>query len=309
MRHLIIGTRGSKLALAQTQRVAERLQELDPELQLETRIIRTTGDRMAGASLTSLAGSTKGLFVKEIEEALLDRTIDLAVHSMKDLPTELPVGLTIGLVPEREDPRDALLTKGPLCRIAELPAGARIGTSSLRRLVQLRHHRPDLQVLPLRGNVDTRLRKLESEDLDGIILAAAGLRRLGLHDRISCVFTLDEMIPAVGQGALAVEIREADPELQDLLAPLEHFPTRTAVMAEREFLRRMGGGCQIPLGAHAGLAGGFCVFSAFLAAPDGSGFIQRSVTGPSGDLDRVVAEVAEAFHAQGAAELLQRVLS
>jgi hydroxymethylbilane synthase len=226
---------------------------------------------------------------------------------MKDLPTELPDGLAVGMVPEREDPRDAIIARHPLDRMTDLPYGARIGTSSLRRLVQLRHHRPDVEVLPLRGNVDTRLRKLESENLDAIILAAAGLRRLGLQDRISCLFTADEMIPAVGQGALAVEIRESDHELMDFLTPLEHFPTRSAVTAERTFLGLMGGGCQIPLGAHAAVAGGFCVFSAFLAAPDGTGFLHRSLTGPAGSLDRLVEEVAESFHAGGASGLLGRV--
>lgn len=306
MRPLVVGTRGSKLALAQTRWVVERLLELEPGLQVETRIIRTTGDHLATASLVSLAGSTKGLFVKEIEEALLGGGIDLAVHSMKDLPTELPPGLTVGAVPQREDPRDALLARTPVSGLAQLPAGARIGTSSLRRMVQVRHHRPDLEVVPLRGNVDTRLRKLESEDLGGIILAAAGLRRLGLHDRITYRFTLDEMIPAVGQGALAVEVRAEDRELIEFLSPLEDFATRVSVDAEREFLRRMGGGCQLPLGAHAGLAGGFCIFSAFLAAPDGSKFIQRSVTGPAGGLDQLVGEVAEFFLQEGAAELIQR---
>jgi hydroxymethylbilane synthase len=306
MRPLVVGTRGSQLALAQTQWVVGRLRELDPESQVETRIIRTTGDHLATASLVSLAGSAKGLFVKEIEEALLAGAIDLAVHSMKDLPSELPAGLTVGVVPQREDPRDALLAHTRVSGLAQLPAGARIGTSSPRRMVQVRHRRPDVEVVPLRGNVDTRLRKLESDNLDGIILAAAGLRRLGLQDRITCLFTLDEMIPAVGQGALAVEVRADDVELIDFLGPLEDYSTRASVNAEREFLRLMGGGCQLPLGAHAAVAGGFSVFSAFLAAPDGGELIQRSATGPAGEIDQLVAEVAEFFLQQGAADLLHR---
>ncbi len=306
MRPLVVGTRGSKLALAQTQWIVERLRGLDPDLQVETRIIRTTGDHLSTASLAALAGGTKGLFVKEIEEALLDRTIDLAVHSMKDLPTELPDGLTIGAVPPREDPRDALLARNPVSGLGQFPSGARIGTSSLRRMVQVRHQRPDLEVVPLRGNVDTRLRKLESDNLDGIILAAAGLRRLGLENRITSLFTLDEMIPAVGQGALAVEVRAADSELLELLGPLEDYPTRAAVDAEREFLRLMGGGCQLPLGAHAALTAGFSVFSAFIAAPDGQELIQRSLTGPAAGLDQLVGEIAEFFRLQGAADLLRR---
>lgn len=239
---VVIGSRGSKLALWQAHHIQARLAEREIESRIE--IIHTTGDKITDVPLARLGAqqSTKGLFTKEIEEALMAGAIDLAVHSMKDMPTELPPGLAIAASPVREDVRDAILG----CRLEDLPHGAHVGTSALRREAQLRALRPDLRVSSLRGNVDTRIRKLEEGQYDAILLAAAGLNRLGWQAKIAELVAIDVICPAVGQGALAVETREGDTRF----AFLDHAPTRKAVEMERAFLRAMGGGCQVPMGAH-----------------------------------------------------------
>lgn len=249
MNSLVIGSRGSPLALAQVEIVRELLREVHPSLPVEVKIIKTSGDIFHDASLTK--GEGKGLFTKEIEEQLLRGDIHVAVHSMKDLPTMLPDGLTIGAVPAREDARDVLVSTR-YRSVDELPTGARVATSSIRRKVQLLARRPDLQILEIRGNVGTRLEKVA--DFDAIILAAAGLKRLGL--KVEChPLDFDVMIPAVGQGALACEVRADDFETQELLAGINDADTLACVEAERVFLRALGGGCQVPYAANARVAG------------------------------------------------------
>jgi hydroxymethylbilane synthase len=266
-RTIIVGTRASALALVQTEQIVAALQALHPGRDFTIRHITTHGDRVLDRSLTAIGG--KGVFVKEIEDALLAGTIDLAVHSLKDLPTEQPAGLLVAAVPERADPRDVLATRDG-ARLAELSQGARLGTSSLRRSVQLRALRPDLQIADIRGNVDTRLRKLDEGQYDGIVLAAAGLSRLGLGQRAVELFDPQVFVPAPAQGALALELRADDAELCSLLAPLDHAPTHAAVTAERAFLCGLGGGCDMPIGAYARqLQDGRLALRAMRADPDG----------------------------------------
>src|SRR5580698_8875867 len=262
---IVIGSRGSQLALWQARHVASKLN-------VETRIeiIKTTGDKIQDVPLSQVGG--KGLFTKEIEEALLDRRIDLAVHSLKDMPSELPEGLILAAIPEREDPRDALLG-------APLKEGSRVGTSSLRRSVQLKAMHRGVSIETLRGNLDTRIRKLDEGQYDTIILAAAGLRRLGWADRISELIPVDVMIPAVGQGALAIETRDDDGEARNLARTLEHEPSRIAITAERAFLAVFGGGCQVPIGAHATVSGSQIHLRAFVSEPDGSNAKRGELTG------------------------------
>jgi hydroxymethylbilane synthase len=262
---IVIGSRGSQLALWQARHIASLLKV---ETRLE--IIKTTGDKIQDVPLSQVGG--KGLFTKEIEEALLDGRIDLAVHSLKDMPSELPAGLTLAAIPEREDPRDALLG-------APLKDGARIGTSSLRRSVQLKALHRELSIEGLRGNVDTRIRKLDEGQYDTIILAAAGLRRLGWADRISELIPVDVMIPAVGQGALAIETRDDHGEAQQIAQTLEHQPSRIAITAERAFLAVFGGGCQVPIGAHATIKDSEIHLRAFVSNPDGSDARRGEQTG------------------------------
>jgi hydroxymethylbilane synthase len=262
---IVIGSRGSQLALWQ----ARHIQSL---LKVETRIeiIKTTGDKIQDVPLSQVGG--KGLFTKEIEEALLDRRIDLAVHSLKDMPSELPAGLILSAIPEREDPRDALLG-------APLREGGRVGTSSLRRSVQLKTMHRGVSIETLRGNVDTRIRKLDEGQYDTIILAAAGLRRLGWADRIAELIPVDVMIPAVGQGALAIETRDDQGEAHRIAHTLEHGPSRAAITAERAFLAVFGGGCQVPIGAHATIDGPAIRLRAFVSEADGSNVRRGEETG------------------------------
>lgn len=309
MAKLILGTRGSRLALAQAAWVRDELERREPGLEVELRVIKTTGDRLSTASLAQLAGGAKGVFVKEIEEALLEGTIDLAVHSLKDLPVDQPSGLEVGAYPRREDPRDALALGDGYRSLADLPSGARVGTSSLRRRVQLLRLRADLVVEPIRGNVDTRLRKLRKGKYAAVTLALAGLRRLGRADAAGYVFPPEEMLPAPGQAALALEIRSRDTATRELVALLDDAATRTAVTAERAFLAALGGGCQVPLGAYAdctenGVTG--CL-RAFVAAADGSRFLEDQVSGPAERLPELARELADRFLAAGAGDILQMV--
>ncbi len=302
---LRIGTRGSKLALAQTDWVIARLWARYPDLEIEKVIIKTKGDKILDVPLAKIGG--KGLFVKEIEEALLREEIDLAVHSMKDVPSEIPPGLEIAAIPEREDPRDVFIGR-EVQRLADLPAGARVGTSSLRRRAQLKHLRPDLEILPLRGNVDTRLRKLSEGQYEAIILAEAGLRRLDLpveRERLSP----EVMLPAVGQGVLAIEAREEDWETKEFLEFLHHPETALCVSAERAFLRRLEGGCQVPLAAHARLVDGRLHLEGFIADPEGQRFYRDKLEGTPEEAEALGTKLAEKLLAAGGEAILRELLA
>jgi hydroxymethylbilane synthase len=265
-------------------------------------IIKTTGDKITDVPLAKVG--TKGLFTKEIEEALLDGTADLAVHSLKDLPTELPEDLILSAVPEREDPRDAIVGK----RLADLPPGARVGTSSLRRAAQLRKLRPDLVVESVRGNLDTRLRKLDEGQYDAILLAAAGLKRLGWADRIAEILSPDLMCPAVGQGALAIETR-AEGAGRDAASELNHAPTHAAVAAERGLLGALGGGCQVPIGAHATVEGSSLKMIGLVASPDGGEVIRAEASGAVSDAASIGRGLGEDLLTRGARRILEAVYS
>jgi hydroxymethylbilane synthase len=264
-----LGTRGSPLALAQANEVRQRLEAAHGpgRLAFEVRAIKTSGDRIQDRPLAEAGG--KGLFTKEIEEALLAGEIDVAVHSMKDMPTLLPPGLTIQCLLPREDVRDAFISS-KAASLADLPHGAKVGTSSLRRQAQVRHARPDLVVVPLRGNVETRLRKLAEGAADATLLACAGLKRLGLTDCIASPVPPEEMLPAVAQGAIGVEMRADDPAIAELLAPINHQPTALAVAAERAFLAKLEGSCRTPIAGLAELLGGHLMFRGAILTPDGS---------------------------------------
>ena len=294
---LVIASRGSQLALWQARWVAAQLSAAGHECRIE--IIKTTGDKIADVPLAKVG--TKGLFTKEIEEALLDGRADLAVHSLKDLPTELPEGLVLAAVPEREDPRDAVVGK----KLADLPPGAKVGTSSLRRAAQLLKLRPDLHVESIRGNLDTRLRKLDEGQYDAILLAAAGLKRLGWGDRIAEILEPEQMCPAVGQGALAIETRAGF----EAVAMLDHAATHTAVMAERGVLRALGGGCQVPIGAYATVFNGRVRLLAIVAAPDGSQLVGAQAGGAAAEAAEIGARLAAYLLQRGARQILEAVYS
>lgn len=300
-----IGTRGSPLALRQSAWVKEALSGYYPWLEIELVIIKTSGDKIQDVPLSAVGG--KGLFVKEIEEALLDKRIDLAVHSLKDMPGELPKGLKIGAVPLREDPRDVLISQDQ-CLLKDIPVRKKIGTGSLRRMAQLLHYRPDLQIVPLRGNLDTRLKKLESEGLAGIILAAAGIHRMGLNDRISQYLDLDISLPAVGQGALALEIREGDLRLQELIDPIHHQATALCTQAERAFLNHLQGGCQIPIAGHAWIQGERIILKGLIAGLDGGKLIKDQLEGPLSDPTGLGIRMAESLLKAGGQEILEGIV-
>jgi hydroxymethylbilane synthase len=294
---LVIASRGSQLALWQARWVAGQLSAAGQECRIE--IIKTTGDKITDVPLAKVG--TKGLFTKEIEEALIDGRAHLAVHSLKDLPTELPEGLVLAAIPEREDPRDAMVGR----TLANLPQGAKVGTSSLRRAAQLRQLRPDLQVESIRGNLDTRLRKLDEGQYDAILLAAAGLKRLGWGDRIAEILSPEQMCPAVGQGALAIEARAGF----DGAKMLDHADTRTAVLAERGVLGALGGGCQVPIGAYATVSEGRVHLLAIVAAPDGTQVIRAESEGPSAEASLIGASLAAELLTRGARQILESVYS
>jgi hydroxymethylbilane synthase len=303
-----IATRGSALALWQANHVRDHLLALDRALEVELLVLKTRGDKILDRALSEVGG--KGLFVKEIEEALLDGRAELAVHSMKDLPAELSAGLMLGAVPIREDPRDALVVRPGLRAdsIRALPRGARVGTSSLRRLCQLKALRPDVEVVPLRGNVDTRLSRLDAGDLDAAILACAGLIRIGRGDRIAAALSIEESLPAVGQGALAIECRSDDTITRVRLQALEHAATRVAIEAERAFLSRLGGGCQTPLGALATLTGEQLVLEGFVGEPDGRRLLRQRAMGTKGEAEDLGLTVAERLLSAGADEILRNLV-
>lgn len=303
MRELIVGSRGSKLALTQTNWVVEQIKLHNPVLSVRVDIIKTQGDKILDVPLAKIGD--KGLFVKELELALLEGRIDLAVHSMKDLPTGYPEGLDILAVPERVDPADALLSshKG----LNTLPQGAKIGSSSLRRRAQLLHFRPDLKILDLRGNLDTRVNKLKSGDFDGIILARAGLIRLGWTGEIAERIGFDVSLPAVGQGALAVQGRKGDEFTGPLVAPLEHRESRVAVKAERALMRQLEGGCQVPVGAVAVIEDGKLKLTAMVASPDGSKIVRKEGHGDPEKPEELGERVAGMLLGDGAGEILDEV--
>jgi hydroxymethylbilane synthase len=303
---LNIGSRGSKLALWQAQWVQSAMAAHHPDLDCRIVIIKTTGDKILDVPLAKVGG--KGLFVKEIEEALLAGRIDLAVHSMKDMPAEIPPDLGIGAVPQREMTQDVLISTRGLT-LANLPPGSVVGTSSLRRAAQLRHVRADLTIEPLRGNLDTRLKKLDAGPLDAIVLAAAGVRRLGYQARITQVLDETLMLPAVGQGALCIEIRQNDMDTARLLCDLEHGPTRIRVMAERAFLHRLEGGCQVPIAGHATIDGDHLTLAGLVAEPDGSRVLRDTVQGSAKDCEKLGIQLADRLLTLGAAEILEKLKS
>ncbi len=325
---VIIGSRGSALALTQTNWVAERIRGLHPGLAVEIEIIKTKGDKIVDVPLAKIGD--KGLFVKELESALLSGEVDLAVHSMKDLPTEITTGLIIAAVPGREDPHDALIlpqqgSQSPPLRASGgglgwgeghpestnpldvLPKGAKVGSSSLRRKSQLLHARPDLQIEDLRGNLDTRLRKLDQGDYDAIILASAGLTRLGWSDRISAKIPYEISLPAVGQGALALECRAGDAELLQLLAGLDDGTAHRAVLAERALMRALEGGCQVPIGAAGRIEDGKLILDGMVAGLDGTRLVRDRVEGAPDRAEALGSELAERLLAAGGKAILEQV--
>ncbi len=297
-----IGTRGSTLALWQANWVKSALKAAYPDLAVELVPIKTKGDKILDVPLAKVGG--KGLFVKEIEDALLEGRIDLAVHSMKDMPSEIPKGLCIGAIPERESPNDVLIAKkGEL--LSALRPGAIIGTSSLRRAAQLKYVRPDIEILPLRGNLDTRIRKLETENMDAIVLAAAGVKRLGLESRITEYMDENIMLPAVGQGALCIEIRKSDPEIERIVNPLNHRETEAVVKGERAFLHRLEGGCQIPIAAHGKIKNSTFTLCGLVADVNGTTIIKDTLSGPVESAESIGVRLADRLLEKGAKPILE----
>ena len=299
----LLGTRGSALARRQAELIRESLAARYVNVGWEIMTIASSGDRQSDTPLAAMAG--EGIFVKELEQALLRGDIDLAVHSLKDLPlTGTPSALMTAAIPERVEPHDALVSRDG-SKLADLPRGARVASSSLRRQSQLLHVRPDLAIVPIRGNVDTRLKKLESEELDGVVLAAAGLIRLGLQDRISEL--LQQLVPEPGQGALAVQVRCEDRGLRELVESLDHVSTRTAVEAERSLLAALGGGCRVPIGALGTMDGTTLTLQGIVASPDGTRVVRDAISGPATDAARLGRQLAEQLSALGAREILADV--
>lgn len=301
---LTIASRESALAMWQAEHIRDRLRGLYPTHQIDILGMTTRGDQILDVSLSKVGG--KGLFVKELEVALEARRADLAVHSMKDVPMDLPEGFVLAAIGEREDPRDAFVSNR-FQYLSDLPPGARVGTSSLRREAQLRARYPHLTVLPLRGNVGTRLRKLDENQFDAILLAAAGLKRLGLSERIRSLLNVEDSIPAVGQGALGIEIRSNEADIAKLLTPLNHPETAACVRAERQVSRVLGGSCQVPLGAYAVMQQGQLHIQGFVARVDGSDFIHASAVGDADDPEAVGQMLADRLLRLGARAVLDAV--
>jgi hydroxymethylbilane synthase len=303
-RKIVIATRGSKLALWQAEWVRSKILGLDPSLEVELMKIKTTGDKILDVPLAKVGG--KGLFVKEIEEAMLRGEADLAVHSMKDVPTVLPEGLHLGAILVREDPRDAFISlKAKSFR--DLPEGATVGTSSLRRSCQLKSMRPDLRITSLRGNLDTRLRKLQEGQFDAIILASAGVKRLGFEAKITEVLEPGVSLPAIGQGAVGIECRRDDEFINALIKPLDHGETATCVRAERACLKKLEGGCQVPIAAHARLEAGRLVMDGLVGSVEGDSIIRCHMEGSPGEAEALGTAVAEDLLSRGADRILAEV--
>ncbi len=301
---LIIGSRGSGLALWQANWIKSQLEELHSGLQVEITIIKTSGDKIQDVPLTKIGG--KGLFVKEIEEALLRRDVDIAVHSMKDVPMKLPYELEISVVTERENPFDALISRNNI-KLDDLPKNAKIGTGSLRRSSQLLKYRPDLEIVPLRGNIDTRIKKLDSEGLDAIILAAAGLRRMGWADKIAQIIPAEIILPAMGQGAVGIETRKHDPEVFEAIMALDHEETHLALDAERSFVDVLDGGCQVPIGAYATLEEKNITLSGLVASLDGKTIFQASQQKLLTEAKQLGLELGKEILAMGADKVLKEI--
>jgi hydroxymethylbilane synthase len=307
---VVIGTRGSKLALWQAEWVKSEIQRMSPGLEVELNRIKTTGDKILDVPLAKVGG--KGLFVKEIEEALLRGEADLAVHSMKDVPTEFPDGLHLAVICEREDPRDAFISRIEHGEYAvgafnDLARGASVGTSSLRRSCQLLNMRPDLRIMQLRGNLDTRLRKLDEKEFDAIILAAAGVKRLGWAERITQVLAPEISLPAIGQGAIGIECRIQDSFINNLISPLNHAETSVCVRAERACLKRLEGGCQVPIAAHARLSGGSIVIDGLVGSVSGDRLVRSRFEGTPQDYESLGIKLAEDLLSKGADKILTEV--
>lgn len=299
-----IGSRASKLALAQAQWVMDRITTRYTDIEVELIKIKTKGDRITNRPLSTIGG--KGLFVKEIEESLRRGEIDVAVHSLKDVPTELPDTLCIGIFPEREDPHDVMLSKDNIL-LKDLPEGSCIGTSSLRRAAQILHYRSDLKIVPLRGNLDTRIRKLDGVDIQAIVVAAAGLKRIGLADKIAQLLSFDYMVPAVGQGALGLEFRLDDKDTLHMLQFLDHYATRVAVEAERSFLMELHGGCQIPIAGFARLKNNSLLLDGLVAALDGSTIVRDKIIGSPENAKELGATLANMLLDAGARRILEKI--
>jgi hydroxymethylbilane synthase len=292
------------LALAQSNWVKDQIEKQHPHVGVELVRIKTKGDKSIDSPLSKIGG--KGLFVKEIEDSLLRNDVDLAVHSIKDVPAELPDGLCLPVFPEREEPFDAFLSVD-FKAFEDLPEGATVGTGSLRRSAQLLHLRPDLEIIPIRGNVDTRIKKVESGELQSVILASAGLRRLGFSPKITQVLGTDQILPAIGQGALGLEVREGDNSVLDILGFLNHQPTEIAVRAERTFLRELEGGCQVPIAGYCSIEDGKLRLKGMVAELDGSRLIMDEETGSSDDPEALGIEVAGRLLRAGASVILDKV--
>lgn len=305
---VVIGTRGSRLALWQAEWVKAELQARNPGLEIELNKIKTTGDKILDVPLAKVGG--KGLFVKEIEEALLNGEADLAVHSMKDVPTEFPEGLHLAAICEREDPRDAFIAQGKAQTaqsLKDLPQGATIGTSSLRRSCQLLSRRPDIKIAQLRGNLETRFRKLDEGQFDAMILAAAGVKRLGWQQRISEVIEPEISLPAIGQGAVGIECRINDEFINQLIAPLNHKETSICVRAERALLKRLQGGCQVPIAAYATIKGGMLVMDGLVGSVTGDRIIKEHLEGKIEDAETIGITLGEKLLSKGADRILAEV--
>jgi|TARA_B100000809_G_scaffold37948_1_gene33203 hydroxymethylbilane synthase len=303
--NIVIGSRGSQLALWQANWVKSELERLHDNVDIDIRIIATSGDIIQDVPLAKIGG--KGLFVKEIEEALLANEIDLAVHSMKDVPMELPTELGISVITKRENPLDALISKNGE-KLADLPQGATIGTSSLRRSSQLLKYRGDFKIHPLRGNVDTRLRKVEEGKYDAILLASAGLNRLGWANRITEEISHDILLPAMGQGALGIETRLDDTKIYDLISTLNHEQTHYAVSAERSLVGRLDGGCQVPIGAYARVEKGLITLKGLVASLDGEIIYKLENVGPVDDAINIGQELGAQLLKMGANEILEKLI-
>ena len=302
---LRIATRKSPLAMWQAEHVRERLQVLNPGLEVELVTMTTQGDRVLDSPLAKIGG--KGLFVKELENGMLEGRADIAVHSMKDVPAELPAGLEIGAILEREDPRDAFVSNR-YASIGELPLGARVGTSSLRRQCQLRASRPDLEILDLRGNVNTRLAKLDAGDYDAIVLACAGLRRLGMEERITRALDPEAMLPAIAQGVIGIECRSGDTRISELIAGLDHPHTATRTATARGMNARLAGGCQAPVAGYSELDNDILHLRGLVGWPNGSDIVRGDISGPMSDAVNLGEQLADDLLARGARGILDKLL-
>jgi hydroxymethylbilane synthase len=304
---VVIGSRGSELALWQANWVKSRLEHSFPDLNVEVLVIATKGDKILDSSLSQIGG--KGVFTREIDEALLDGRIDISVHSLKDLPTEIPHGVEVGAVTEREDIHDVLVSHAHKAfrSLEELPQVARIATGSLRRRCQLLHHRPDLEIVEIRGNVPTRLQKLDASDWDGMILAKAGLARLNLTDRITETIPTTILLPAVGQGALGIEMRANDPQTRGIVSAINHEPTAKSTQAERTLLRYLEGGCQVPLGAYARIENDVFMMEAIIGSLDGKKVVRSTIHGDPSEADKLATALAKTLLRGGGDKILREI--